>query len=153
MRKVIQTLSYIVKDRKVLLGYKKIGFGQGRWNGFGGKVEAGEEIVAGATRELKEECGVTQKHLTAFGKLEFKFVDKPDEILETYLFRAEEFSGEPQESNEMRPEWFSFADVPYDQMWDDDQYWFSQLLAGKKVNGSFLFDEHDKVIEKEINFI
>jgi hypothetical protein len=32
------------KDR-ILLGYKKRGFGMGKFNGFGGKVEKGETIL------------------------------------------------------------------------------------------------------------
>ena len=42
----------------ILLGYKKRGFGAGMYNGFGGKVESGESIEAGAQRELLEECGL-----------------------------------------------------------------------------------------------
>jgi len=33
---------------------KKRGFGAGRYNGFGGKVEPGETILQGAQRELQE---------------------------------------------------------------------------------------------------
>ncbi|KAJ2178209.1 Nudix (Nucleoside diphosphate linked moiety X)-type motif 1, partial [Coemansia sp. RSA 551] len=38
---------------QVLLGLKKRGLGDGLWNGFGGKVEAGETIAACAHRELE----------------------------------------------------------------------------------------------------
>ena len=38
---------------------KKRGFGEGKWNGFGGKVEEGETILQAALRELKEECGAS----------------------------------------------------------------------------------------------
>ena len=40
---------------------KKRGFGEGKWNGFGGKVEVGETIVEAAAREVKEECGYVVK--------------------------------------------------------------------------------------------
>ena len=42
----------------VLLGMKKRGFGVGKWNGFGGKVENGETVFDGAMRELQEECSI-----------------------------------------------------------------------------------------------
>jgi hypothetical protein len=42
----------------VLLGLKQRGFGTGKWNGFGGKVEKGEEIRDAAVREMKEEAGI-----------------------------------------------------------------------------------------------
>ncbi|MEK7607017.1 MAG: DNA mismatch repair protein MutT, partial [Patescibacteria group bacterium] len=35
------TLCFIHQSPRILLGMKKRGFGAGRWNGFGGKVEAG----------------------------------------------------------------------------------------------------------------
>ncbi len=54
----ITTLVLIVKDGNVLLGMKKRGFGEGNWNGFGGKVQEGETIPQAARRELLEEAGV-----------------------------------------------------------------------------------------------
>ena len=46
----ILSLVLIRESARVLLGMKKRGFGQGRWNGFGGKVEKGETILQGAIR-------------------------------------------------------------------------------------------------------
>ena len=44
------TLAFVKTSTDILLGYKKRGFGMGRWNGFGGKVEAGETIEDAAKR-------------------------------------------------------------------------------------------------------
>lgn len=44
------TLVMVVQPGRVLLGMKKRGFGAGRWNGFGGKVHAGETIEDAARR-------------------------------------------------------------------------------------------------------
>ena len=46
------TLLFVLEPEKkeVLLGMKKRGFGQGRWNGFGGKVQAGETVEDAAIR-------------------------------------------------------------------------------------------------------
>lgn len=45
---------------EVLLGEKKRGFGMGKWNGFGGKVEATDaSIAAAAAREIEEEANVS----------------------------------------------------------------------------------------------
>lgn len=38
----LATLCYLLKDDQVLLAMKKRGFGEGKWNGPGGKVEKGE---------------------------------------------------------------------------------------------------------------
>ena len=37
-------------NSKILLGYKKRGFGMHKWNGLGGKVEPDETIIDGAKR-------------------------------------------------------------------------------------------------------
>ena len=44
------TLVIVNEPGRVLLGMKKRGFGAGKWNGFGGKVETGETIEDGARR-------------------------------------------------------------------------------------------------------
>lgn len=43
---------------RLLLGLKKRGFGQGKWNGFGGKLDEGESPRQAAIREMKEESDV-----------------------------------------------------------------------------------------------
>ncbi len=45
-------------ENQILLAMKKRGFGEGKWNGAGGKVEEGETIVQAASRELREETGI-----------------------------------------------------------------------------------------------
>ena len=44
------TLVLVVQPGRVLLGMKKRGFGEGKWNGFGGKVQSGETIEEAARR-------------------------------------------------------------------------------------------------------
>lgn len=44
------TLVLVVQPGRVLLGMKKRGFGAGKWNGFGGKVQTGESIEQAARR-------------------------------------------------------------------------------------------------------
>lgn len=46
----LYTLVMVLQPPRILLGMKKRGFGAGRWNGFGGKVQEGETIEAGARR-------------------------------------------------------------------------------------------------------
>lgn len=44
------TLIIVRNEDEILLGFKKRGFGVGKWNGFGGKVETGESITDAAVR-------------------------------------------------------------------------------------------------------
>jgi 8-oxo-dGTP diphosphatase/2-hydroxy-dATP diphosphatase len=144
------TLCLVVQDGKILLGMKKRGFGMGRWNGFGGKVEEGESIGDAARRETREECGVTIETMEKVGIHEFRFENDPGEILEVHVFRAGNFAGEPRETEEMMPRWFDFDDIPYDEMWADDRYWIPLFLAGKKFRTKFLFGSDDRILEHNI---
>lgn len=138
MKKLL-TLCIPIKDRRVLLGLKKRGFGVGRWNGFGGKVEEGETIMEAAFRELQEEVGITTGTLKEAGVLEFSF-QNDDKLLEVHIFTVVDFLDEPVETEEMKPQWFAFDQIPFAHMWSDDEYWFPLLLSGTPFEGAFLFD-------------
>lgn len=153
--KKIFTLGIIYRPPKVLLGMKKRGFGKGRWNGFGGKVKNGEIIEEALEREMKEELGIVPKDFEKVGIIEFQFQGNP-EILEVHFFKINEFTGIPRESEEMKPKWFDIREIPFDQMWPDDKYWFPLLLRGKKFKGKFIFEGRNKIIDyhlQEINSI
>mgnify|MGYP001569027627 CR=1 FL=1 len=139
-----------MKGDKILLGMKKRGFGMGRWNGFGGKVEEGETIEEAAIREMKEECGVTIGQMEKVGVHEFEFEKNRGEILKVHVFRVDAFDGEPVETEEMRPQWFTIDAIPYDEMWPDDIHWIPIFLEGKKFHTRFLFGAGDVILEKEI---
>lgn len=144
MKKLL-TLTIIYQDPKVLLGMKKRGFGKGRWNGFGGKVTDGETIEEAAKRELFEEIGITVEELEKMGILDFEWQNNP-EILEVHIFKARDFDGEPEESEEMTSQWFHKDEIPFQQMWQDDKYWFPLFLNGQKFRGKFLFDDSDEIL-------
>jgi 8-oxo-dGTP pyrophosphatase MutT (NUDIX family) len=148
MPKVL-TLTLIQKDNQLLLGLKKRGFGMGKWNGFGGKPELGETIIEAAAREVYEECNLVPKDLVEVGLINFSWQNKQQD-LEVHVFKCLEFSGEIEESEEMKPAWFSLDQIPYNKMWDDDNYWLPLFLANKKFEADFVFDDNDKVIKHEI---
>ena len=130
--KRILTLCIIHNNTHILLGMKSRGFGEGRWNGFGGKVEEGIK------REVREECKIVMADVKKRGILNFSFRDKP-EVLEVHVFSGSKFRGEPAETEEMRPQWFRIEEIPYDQMWPDDRHWLPLLLSGKNFKGDFHF--------------
>ena len=146
------TLCIIHQRGKVLLGMKKRGFGAGRWNGFGGKVDPGETVEEAARREVKEEAGIEVKDLKKVGVIDFEFQGKPG-ILEVNIFKSTDFSGEPKESDEMKPQWFDVDKIPFSEMWPDDIHWFPLFIAGKKFTGRFLFGEGEgnTILKQELN--
>ncbi|KAJ7151014.1 NUDIX hydrolase domain-like protein, partial [Mycena filopes] len=111
---------FLVQGPKILLGYKKRGLGIHKYNGFGGKVEAGESTVDAALRELQEEAGIIAP-LAHAGTL--LFVVPGEKWAHIDIFRAEEFTGAITESDEMRPEWFNTSELPFDSMWETDKFW------------------------------
>lgn len=149
MKKIL-TLCIIHQHPRVLLGMKKRGFGVGRWNGFGGKIEGQETIEEAARRELQEEAGIEVNDLDNVGVIDFEFQNNP-EILEVHVFRSTSFSGNPIETEEMKPQWFTVDAIPFENMWPDDRYWFPLFLSGKKFKGKFVFHGHDIILTHELN--
>lgn len=137
----IMTIVFVHDDQKVLLGYKKRGFGAGRWNGFGGKVQEGESLEQAARRELKEECGLEATELLPRAELEFTFYN--GDHLRCHVFSTHGVVGEPQETEEMKPQWYQHHEVPYQDMWSDDAVWLPHLLAGKNFKAFFEFDSEE----------
>ncbi|OLY79905.1 7,8-dihydro-8-oxoguanine triphosphatase [Smittium mucronatum] len=149
------TLALIFKqDRsKVLLGYKKRGFGVGLYNGFGGKIQHEESALEGAKRELEEESGLTSEDLVKIGILYFEFESDPV-ILTAHLYTSDRFNGVPVETEEMRPEWFDINNIPFTKMWNDDKYWFSFAVENKPFIARFSFKSDLKtIVRHNINFV
>ena len=139
--------------RRILLGLKKRGFGEGKYNGFGGKIEPGESAREAAVREIFEEAGlrVTTESLRTAGKLLFHFPAEPSFNHEVYLFVAAKWEGEPAESSEMRPAWFDLDKIPYEEMWADDPHWMPPVLAGKTIDATFIYaDDNETVASFEL---
>lgn len=147
-----RTLLFLRRDDEILLAMKKRGFGAGKWNGVGGKLEPGECLEQALVRECEEEIGVTPTSWRAVGELDFVQDAETNDPWHMYVYAyiSDSWEGEPSESDEMRPKWFAIDDIPYDQMWDDDEHWVPHVLAGKKVNGKFTFDINDRLLTHEV---
>lgn len=126
---------------EILLGRKKTGLGTGKYLGIGGKVEPGDSIRATAVRELWEEVGVIveKTDLIHAARLVFRFPNKPDWEQTVHAFLVKEWQGNPAETEEMQPSWFSFNEIPYDDMWDDGHYFLPKLLQGEKFTAVFVY--------------
>lgn len=149
-----RTLLFLVKDGQILLGMKKRGFGKGKWNGIGGKLETGESVEDALVRECEEEIGVKPLSWNKVAELDF-VQDATTEPWHMYVhaYITPSWEGTPTESEEMRPHWYPISDIPYDDMWDDDRFWLERALNGEKLYGEFTFDEQDKMISHDIKIV
>ena len=146
-----RTLLFLVRDGQILLAMKKRGFGTGRWNGVGGKLDPGETVEQALIRECQEEIGVTPTRWHHVAEHDFEeFHDGAKAHMYVYAYLCDEWEGEPAESEEMAPKWFDVADIPYDDMWPDDRFWLPELLAGNRVKCVFKLDEHDTIVEHQV---
>lgn len=137
---------------EVCLAMKKRGFGEGKWNGVGGKLEAGETPHQAAVREAEEEMGIFVESSKKVGEIEFSFCHKPEWNLRVHMFICDKWKNEPGESDEMSsPQWFSVSDIPYGGMWVDDQVWLPRVLAGEYIQGAFTLDEKEQIIEQQLH--
>jgi 8-oxo-dGTP diphosphatase len=143
-------LCFLLRDGEVLLIRKKRGFGAGKINGVGGRVEPGERPEEAAVREVFEEVGVRVRSLEPAGTLEFYSADsEPDWLIHVFLSR--DFEGEPRESEEASPRWYRLGELPFEEMWEDDRVWLRYALSGKRVEGRFWYDrEYSRLLRWEL---
>ncbi len=146
-----RTLLFLIKDRQILLAMKKRGFGAGRWNGVGGKLDLGETLEQAVVRETQEEIEVTPTRYEKVAELDF-YGGSEQEAWNMYVhaYLCTRWQGEPKETEEMAPKWYDISDIPYEKMWADDKHWLPVVLAGKNVKGTFWFNENDELIKHEI---
>jgi 8-oxo-dGTP pyrophosphatase MutT (NUDIX family) len=154
------TLIVCLEQHQILLGKKNRGFGKGKYNSFGGKLEKSESATACAVRELHEEAGVvtTSEYMEErkVGLLRFTFEDS-DKTMLVHLYSIDLFSDEVDASNivgceEITPQFFDHADIPYSNMFNDDSTWLPVVLqaypGSPNFNGHFHFHPEAETINK-----
>lgn len=166
---LIGTLLFVLRAHQgrnqVLLIHKKTGHGQGRVNGPGGKLDAGESLIACAEREVFEEVGLQVSHSQC--RAELRFVELDGSQWLGYAFTSDQFSGQLIETPEAKPFWCDIEKIPFADMWPDDQLWLPSILqqhvghpisqldgqsSGEKFQslvGDFLF-ENERLLEHRI---
>ena len=118
-----------------------------KYNGLGGHVERGEDVLSAARREVKEESGLSSD-LWHCGTL---IVDTGQEIgICLYIFTGECQEGEPLSSNEGQPEWIShdrLKDIP---VVEDLPILLSRIHKMKKGDPPFsarsFYNEEQKIV-------
>lgn len=151
MDRLETTLCLLKRNNEILLAMKKRGFGTGKYNGVGGKIESSETPEEAMIRETEEEINVTPINYEKVGLIEFdEYYKGKKQNLVFHLYMVYDWIGSPIETEEMRPKWFNINAIPYADMFPDDKYWLPLILEGKKVKAYFDFDENWNLLSKKI---
>ena len=143
-------------DKEILLAMKKKGFGAGKWNGVGGKIDykkGDKDIIDTAIRETEEEIGVKIKNPEKVALLSFYFPYQKDWNQNVHVFLVKNWQREPKETEEMLPKWFKINEIPYREMWDDDKFWLPDVLNGKKLKADFIFKKGEIINKQSIKIV
>ena len=102
-------------------------------------------------RECQEEIGVTPTSYRQVAELDF-YGGSTEEAWRMYVYAylCDAWEGEPTESEEMAPKWYKISDIPYADMWQDDEHWLPRALKGEILKGTFTFDEHDNLLTTDL---
>jgi len=150
----VMTICFLLRtvDGKdyVCLPEKKRGLGVGKVNGYGGKLQQGETNEECMIRETKEESTVDVLSSFYHGEM---LVDEPARLNICHVFSTADWSGEPSETEEMKPNWFLINKVPFERMWETDSYYLPFVLKGHKIKAFFRYDDKDALVEKTVEHI
>ena len=131
---ILGTLGYVFSPDggKVLLVHRTARPGDahlGKYNGLGGKLDAGEDIVAGMRREIREEAGLECTELHLAGTVSWPGFGAAGEDWFGFVFRVTGFTGTPPDANaEGTLHWVDLAAVPGLPMWDGDRHFLPLVL-------------------------
>jgi len=150
------TLCFIIHNNQVLLLKKNPGlFGAGKWNALGGKLQPKETAEHCARREVYEETGLKVQRLRKVGTLVFfKYNKREDPDWIAHVFLTNKFYGTIKESREGILRWYPIEQPPFDEMWEDDKYWYRHAVEGRSFRGDFYFrGDFEKLVDHKIEIL
>ena len=124
---IVATLGYILSPdgRLVLLVHRNRRPGDahlGKYNGLGGKLDAGEDVVSGLRREVREESGLECEELVLRGTVSWPGFGKGGEDWFGFVFRVDRWSGTPRTENaEGTLEWVEVGRILELPLWEGDR--------------------------------
>jgi 8-oxo-dGTP diphosphatase len=133
---ILATLGYVLSPdgRRVLLIHRNRRADDthfGKYNGLGGKLDAGEDVVSGMCREVREEAGLECEELVLRGTISWPGFGKHGEDWFGFIFRIDRWSGQPLAENpEGTLAWVDVDRVLELPLWEGDRH-FLPLVFGQ----------------------
>ncbi len=125
---ILATLGYVFSPdgRRVLMVHRTARPGDahlGKYNGLGGKLDPGEDVVSCMRREIREESGLECTHLSLRGTLSWPGFGAQGEDWLGFIFLIHRFEGTPYERNaEGTLSWVPVKDIMSLPLWDGDRH-------------------------------
>jgi 8-oxo-dGTP diphosphatase len=125
---ILATLGYILSPdgRRVLLVHRNRraeDAHHGKYNGLGGKLQAGEDVVACMRREIREEADIDCIHLALRGTISWPGFGKGGEDWFGFIFVIDAWRGVPPAANaEGTLAWVDIDRVLELPLWEGDHY-------------------------------
>ncbi|MBV9122334.1 MAG: 8-oxo-dGTP diphosphatase [Planctomycetes bacterium] len=95
----------------------------GKYNGLGGKLDPGEDVVAGLRREVREEAGLECDRLVLRGTISWPGFGSRGEDWFGFLFLIDRWSGRPHTANaEGTLEWVDQERLLELPLWEGDRF-------------------------------
>jgi len=142
-----RTLIFITQGNRLLLikGHPQKRIWANLYNGIGGHIERGEDVLSAARRELKEETGLEIDHLWLCGIV---MIDAGEETgIGLFVFRGETDQQPVENSAEGSLEWIALEKLREYPLVEDLPVLLPKVLSAKR-NGEifyarYWYDEND----------
>jgi len=132
---ILATLGYVLSpDRQQVLLIHRDSRPEdphfGKYNGLGGKLHPGEDVVSCLRREVREEAGLECRELRLRGTIRWPGFGKQGEDWFGFIFRIDEWSGEPFRTNpEGTLDWVEVSRLPSLPLWEGDHFFLPLVFA------------------------
>ncbi len=149
---ILATLCYIKRDNQTLMLHrnkKPNDMHKGKWDGLGGKFEAGESPEDCVIREIREESGLEIQNPRLQGLLLFPNFFGNDWYV--FVYTAREFSGDLIDSAEGTLKWIPDNELDSLNRWDSDPIFFEWIESGKFFSAKFIYDGDNKMKSYEVS--
>lgn len=149
----LATLCYVRREAHTLMLHrikKAQDMHQGKWNGLGGKLEAGESPEDCAIREIAEESGLVVVNPVLKGILTFPAFDEIEDWY-CFVFVARQFTGELIDSSEGSLRWVPDTELMSLNLWEGDRIFIPWLDQPGMFSAKFTY-EHGKLTGHHVVF-